>query len=418
MLAEIITIGDELLIGQTIDTNSAWIGEQLSLLGINIHQISSITDDETHIISALEEAAKRVHIIIITGGLGPTKDDLTKKALCKYFDTELILNPNILEKLEHLYKSYNTPFTRINQEQAWLPESCTILPNSRGTASGMWFEKNKILYISLPGVPYEMRGILTEEGFPRLKNRFNLPKIIHKTIRTIGAPESKLALKLELWENSLQQHSLTLAYLPSPGSVRLRLSGKFTKNSDLDKIIDKKIDELPALIGEYIYGYDKSSIETEVGKLLTQKGKTLSTAESCTGGSISRLITRIPGSSAYFKGGIVSYANEVKINILHVCANHLEKHGAVSQQVVEQMALNVRKVLNSDFSVATSGIAGPSGGSEEKPVGTVWIAAASKDTVKSKKLTLPYNNREQNIAVSADYTLAFLRSEFLLDDTA
>ena len=416
MFAEIIAIGDELLIGQTIDTNSAWIGEQLSLMGIQVHQTCSITDEEAHIIDALNDATKRAQVVIITGGLGPTKDDLTKHTLCKYFDTELVLDTDILKRLEGLYKKYDVPFNAVNEEQALLPKDCITLPNERGTASGMWFEKDDTVYISLPGVPYEMRGILQKEGFPRLAKHFDTPTLVHKTVRTMGAAESKIAKIIEDWAESLNQYSLKLAYLPSPGAVRLRISGEASAdaNIDLEKIVQQKVDELPALIGEYIYGYEKETIEEVVGNLLIAQGKTLGTAESCTGGSISRLLTRLSGSSAYFKGGIVSYANDVKINILNVSAEDIEEHGAVSQQVVEQMAANARELLQTDYAVATSGVAGPTGGTEEKPVGTVWIAVASKTDVRSKKLTLPYNNRERNTLVSANYALGFLRTEFLL----
>ncbi len=412
MLAEIITIGDELLIGQTIDTNSAWIGEQLSLLGISVHRITSITDNESHIISALNQASNRVQLIIITGGLGPTKDDLTKQTLCKYFNTELELNTAILNQLEKRYKAFNVSFSKVNQDQALLPKACSILPNTRGSASGMWFEKNEVIYISLPGVPYEMKGILTDEGFPKLKAHFTTPNVIHKTIRTIGVPESQLAELLIDWENSLKQYELKLAYLPSPGFVRLRLSG-IAKDQKLEKIIISKIEELKALIGDYIYGFEKETIEMVVGNLLTQKQKTLCTAESCTGGNIGKLITSISGSSTYFNGGIISYSNAVKINTLNVNQQDIKDFGAVSQQVVEQMAKNARKILHSDYAISTSGIAGPTGGTKEKPIGSVWIAIASQNEVKSKFYTLPYNNRERNISVASSYALNFLKKEFL-----
>ncbi len=413
MLAEILSIGDELLIGQTLNTNAAWVGEQLSLIGIKVHQVSTIADEEQHIMAALNEAKERVQVVIITGGLGPTKDDLTKHTLCKYFTTELVLHQDILEKLEGLYQKYNVSFTQINQEQAWLPKNCTILPNTKGTASGMWFEKDDVIFISLPGVPHEMKDILSKEVFPKLKNQFELPKVIHKTIRTIGQPESKLAQLLENWEDSLSDYDLKLAYLPSPGAVRLRVSGEQESGSGLEEIVQKKIDELSALIGDCIYGVDKESIEEVVGNLLTVSGKTLCTAESCTGGSISGLLTSVSGSSVYFKGSIVSYANEIKINVLNVSADSIEKHGVVSEQVVEQMARNARAILDTDYAIATSGVAGPTGGSEKKPVGMVWLAVASKDEMRTKKLSLPYNNRERNILVSANYALDFLRTEFL-----
>lgn len=413
MLAEIITIGDELLIGQTIDTNSAWIGEQLSLIGIRVHQISSITDNKEHIIKALNEASSRVQLIIMTGGLGPTKDDITKHTLCDYFNTDLTLNKKVFEFLKERYEKFNLSFTKVNQDQALLPTSCKLLPNSRGSASGMWFEKNKVVFISLPGVPYEMKGILTDEGFPRLVKHFNTPNVIHRTIRTIGIPESKLAYQLENWESSLAKHNLKLAYLPSPGFVRLRISG-VEENEKLAPIIEEKIKELYLIIGDHIYGEEKERLEEVIGKLLKEKGKTLSTAESCTGGTIAKTLTNISGSSAYYNGSIVAYSNEAKINLLKVSKNDIELYGAVSQPVVEQMAKKARILLNTDFSIATSGIAGPGGGTEEKPIGTIWIAISSKEKIISQKLLLPYNNRERNISVTSSYALNILRKEFLI----
>lgn len=427
MHAEVIAIGDELLIGQSIDTNSGWIGEQLGLLGIKVHQVMTITDQPEHIISALNEAKQRAQIVILTGGLGPTKDDLTKQTLSEYFNTELIVNPDILKKLEGLYQHYEIPFTEVNQAQALLPKNCTILPNEIGTASGMWFEKEGVVYISLPGVPYEMKDILTKYGFPKLKEKFNTSMVVHKTIRTIGILESQVAEILKDWENSLAQEGFKLAYLPSPGAVRLHVSAEWindindscknNRGADLIKKVQQRVDELPALLGNAIYGYEKESIEEVVGNLLFISGTTLSTAESCTGGSISSLLTRISGSSAYFKGSVVSYANEVKINVLKVTPESLGQYGAVSQQVVEQMAMNVRKIIQTDYAISVSGVAGPTGGSKEKPVGTVWIAVASENEVRSKKLSLPYNHRKRNIMVSANSALDFLRTEFLLDLT-
>ena len=414
MFAEIITIGDELLIGQTIDTNSAWIGEQLSLMGVQVYQISAIRDDETHILKALDEAKERVNVVIITGGLGPTKDDITKHTLCKYFKTELVLNSAVFEGLKERYDRYNVPFNTSNQAQALVPKSCTVLPNTRGTASGMWFEENGVIFISLPGVPFEMKGILTDEGFPKLKTYFNTPSILHKTVRTIGIPESKLAEILENWEDSLKENELKLAYLPAPGFVRLRITG-INDHPEKVALIQQKAAELLALIGDAIYGEEKETLEEVIGRKLLQQNKTVSTAESCTGGSIAKKLTSIAGSSAYFKGSIIAYANEIKINILNVPQQDIETYGAVSQTVVEQMAENARRIMRTDYAIATSGIAGPTGGSEEKPVGTVWIAVASNEKVVSLKYVLPYNNRERNIAVATSYALNFLRTSFLID---
>lgn len=413
MLAEIITIGDELLIGQTIDTNSAWIGEQLSLIGVSVQQISSITDNKQHIIEALDIASNRADIIILTGGLGPTKDDITKHTLCNYFNTELELNSTILERLKARYAEFNVPFNEANKSQALLPKSCTILPNTRGSASGMWFEKNEKVYISLPGVPYEMKGILTDEGFPKLIQHFKTPNVIHRTIRTIGIPESKLAERIEDWETDLKAKGLSLAYLPSPGFVRLRISG-VDHDGTKAQIIKEKEKALLTLLGNAVYGFEKELLEEVIGQILTNQNKTISLAESCTGGTIAKLLTNTPGSSAYFKGGLVSYANEIKINVLNVDEKDIKTHGAVSQPVVEQMANNVRKMMGTDFSISTSGIAGPTGGTKQKPVGTVWMAVSSAEKTVTKKYLLPYNNRERNILVAANYALELLRKEFLI----
>jgi len=407
MLAEIIAIGDELLIGQTLDTNSGWIGEQLSLIGIKVQQISSITDQESAIIEALEAAKQRVKLVIITGGLGPTKDDLTKQTLCEYFKTSLVLDQAVLSHIEKLYKKYRVPVSKMNRDQALLPETAKILPNSIGTASGMWFEQEAVVFISLPGVPAEMKQILTETGFTKLQTFFKPDPIIYKTIRTIGLAESKLATLLTEWENSLELLNLKLAYLPASGMVRLRITGHNLK------MIEQKTAELTKLLGPVIYGYDKETLEEIIGNLLIKQGKTVATAESCTGGSISRLLTRLSGSSAYFKGAIVSYDNDVKINVLKVNAQDIATQGAVSQTVVEQMATNARQILQTDFAIATSGIAGPTGGTTEKPVGTVWIAVASEDRVESVKLDLAYKNRERTVLVSSQYALDLLRTTFL-----
>jgi len=412
MQAEIITIGDELLIGQTINTNSAWIGEQLELIGVKVYQATTISDNETHIINALNNAKRRVNLIIITGGLGPTKDDITKHTLCKYFDTELTLNRQVLSFLEKKYAELNLPFDETSKAQALLPKNCTVLPNTRGTASGMWFEKDNIVYISLPGVPYEMKGILTDEGFPKIKQHFTTEKVIHKTVKTVGVVESKIAKILTDWENELQQNNLKLAYLPSPGFVRLRISG-IDKSGHLELYIEKKLNELKKLIGDYIYGYENDTLEKIVGELLLQKNKTVATAESCTGGTIAQLITSVSGSSAYYKGSIVAYDNAIKINVLNVLKPSIDKNGAVSQEVVEQMAINALSLLQTDYAIATSGIAGPTGGTEEKPVGTVWIAIASKQKVVSKVYHLSYNNRKRNIQVAANYALNMLRKVLL-----
>ncbi|HXB12467.1 MAG TPA: competence/damage-inducible protein A [Bacteroidia bacterium] len=412
MLAEIITIGDEILIGQIVDTNSAWMGVCLNENGIKVHQITSVSDNKQHIIEALNAAIKRVDIILITGGLGPTRDDITKQTLSEYFNAKLVFNAEAFKDVEHVFKIRGREVTEINRKQAELPENCTALSNKNGTAPGMWFEEKGKVFVSMPGVPYEMKALMTNEVIPRLKKKFELPVIMHKTVLTQGIGESMLAEMIEAWEDSLAKENISLAYLPSIGSVRLRLSTRGKDEAALKQTIDRKVKELQALAGNYIYGYDNETLEGILGSILLQKKKTVSTAESCTGGYMAHMITSISGSSEYFKGSVISYADEVKINVLGVKAETIEKHGAVSQETVEQMAANVRKKLNTDYSIAVSGIAGPSGGTPEKPVGTVWIAIATPDKVISKKFLFG-DNRGRNIHLSAITGLNMLRKELL-----
>jgi nicotinamide-nucleotide amidase len=412
MLAEIITIGDEILIGQIVDTNSAWMGTVLNESGIKVYQITSVSDNREHILTALKEASQRADIILITGGLGPTRDDITKHTLCEYFNTKLRLDESILVDVTNIFEKFGRPVTEVNRRQAEVPENCIPLHNKSGTAPGMWFDVNGKIYVSMPGVPFEMKGLMTEEVIPRLKKKFTLPVIIHKNVLTQGIGESVLAEMIVDWEDSLAKEEIKLAYLPSTSLVRLRLSISGKDTNVLNERIERKVAELQKLIGQHIYGYDDETLEGNVGKLLKQKKQTLSTAESCTGGFIAHKIVSIPGSSDYFKGGIISYANEVKINELGVNKEALEKHGAVSQEVVEQMAIGARKKLNTDYSIAVSGIAGPDGGTEEKPVGTVWIAIATPTKVFSKKFRFA-GNRERNIIISGLNGLNMLRKEIL-----
>jgi len=408
MKAEIITIGDEILIGQIVDTNSAWMGQQLNLLGIEVYQVTSVHDNHDHIVKAFDEAAKRVELVLITGGLGPTKDDITKKCLCEYFDTELVFHPEVLEHVQSLLSSRNVVINQLNRDQALLPANCTVLHNSAGTASGMWFEKDGTIFISMPGVPFEMEAIMTEEVFPRLKRLGITQSIVHKTVLTIGVPESMLAEKIEKWEDALPKN-IKLAYLPSPMMVRLRLSAYGTDEVVLKNEIDKQVKELQTIIPEAIFGYDNDNLGIALGRMLISSGKTMVTAESCTGGSIAQFMTSNPGSSAYFKGGVVAYSNEIKSKMLQVPADVIEKHGAVSQEVAELMAVGALNALNADYSVATTGIAGPDGGSEEKPVGTVWIAVAGPSGISSKKYLFKHN-RERNIIRSTHTALNMLRT--------
>lgn len=395
MQAEIITIGDEILIGQVIDSNSTWIAEQMNLIGIKVKQISSIADDREHILTALKEAANRADLVLITGGLGPTKDDITKSTLCEYFDTKLVFHQDIYDKIKERFRKMKLPELDSNKRQADLPENCIVVPNNNGTASGMWFDKDGVSYISMPGVPFEMKPMVKEEVIPLIKSKFQLPTIVHRTILTHGIGESFLAEKIKDWENNLPEN-VKLAYLPSPEQLRLRLSISGKNKADLEKIIDIEEEKLNKYIANEIFGHAEESLQEIVGKLLLENGGTISSAESCTGGNIARQIASIAGCSAYFKGSVIAYSNEIKEKILNVNSDDLLKHGAVSEPVVKQMALGVKKALNTDYSIATSGIAGPGGGSEEKPVGTVWIAVAGPDKVIATKYSFG-NKRDINI---------------------
>lgn len=408
MKAEIITIGDEILIGQIVDTNSAWMGQQLNLLGIEIYQVTSVHDNREHILKALEDAEENADLVLITGGLGPTKDDITKKCLCDYFQTQLVFYPEVLEHVKSLLSVRNVAINQLNRDQALLPENCTVLHNSAGTASGMWFERNNTIFVSMPGVPFEMEAIMTEEVFPRLKKLGISQSIVHKTVLTIGIPESMLSERLEHWENALPEF-IKLAYLPSPMMVKLRLSGYGHNEQAIKKEIDEQVSKLLALIPEAVFGFDCDNLGIAIGRILSSAGKTMATAESCTGGSIAQLITSNAGSSAYFNGGVVAYSNEIKQNLLGVRSELIEMHGAVSQEVAESMALGAQKVLNANYAVATTGIAGPDGGSDEKPVGTVWIAVAGESGVVSKKYIFKHN-RERNIIRTTHTALNMLRT--------
>ena len=407
MKAEIITIGDEILIGQIVDTNSAWMGQQLNLLGIEVYQVTSVHDNHNHILKAFAEAEQNADLVLITGGLGPTKDDITKKCLCEYFDTELVFYPEVLEHVRSLLSFRNVTINQLNQDQALLPASCAVLHNSAGTASGMWFERNGTIFVSMPGVPFEMEAIMTEEVFPRLIKLGITQSIVHKTVLTIGLPESMLAEKIEKWEDALPGF-IKLAYLPSPMMVRLRLSAYGTDQTVLKAEIDKQVNELLTIIPESVFGFDDDNLGVALGRMLVGSGKTLALAESCTGGNIAQFITSNAGSSAYFKGGVVAYSNEIKNKLLGVPTELLEAFGAVSQEVAESMALGAQMALNADYAVATTGIAGPDGGSDEKPVGTVWIAVAGPSGVKSKKYIFKHN-RERNIIRTTHTALNMLR---------
>lgn len=411
MKAEIVTIGDELLIGQVVDTNSAWIAEQLNLIGISVSQITSISDNDSHILSTLAEASKRADVIIMTGGLGPTKDDITKLALCDYFKAHLVFDQPSYENIERIFKGRGFVMTDVNRKQAEVLSCCDPLLNEKGTAPGMWIRQDGKIYVSMPGVPFEMKSLMLNHVLPRLKP-LSKKIIIHRTILTHGVGESFLADKIENWESSLPSH-IKLAYLPQIGIVRLRLSASGNSREILLQEVNKLVDELYRIIPEYIFGEEEDTLETIVAKLLKEQNLTIATAESCTGGYLAHLVTSVPGSSEYFKGSVVSYSNEVKMNILGVKPETLETHGAVSKETVIEMAEGLKKVISSDFAISISGIAGPDGGTDEKPVGTVWIAISTpyKGTI-SRKLQLT-KTREHNIRRSALAALDMLRKELL-----
>lgn len=380
--ADIISIGDELLIGQTINTNAGWMGEQLALVGIRARQVLTISDDRTAILEALD--ASKAHVVLITGGLGPTKDDITKHTLCSYFDTKLVRHPHIEAAIAAFFRSIGREPLEVNLAQADLPEACKVVPNDRGTASGMWFERDGRVFVSMPGVPYEMKAMMEKHVLPELRETFHPPTIVHRTILTTGLGESHLAQRIAAWEDSLAAEDIKLAYLPSPGLVKLRLS-TYANNDPTAATarVATKAGQLYRLIPELIFGEGEERLEQVVGRLLKERGQSLSLAESCTGGYVSHLITGVPGSSAYYTGGVVSYANAVKMEELGIPSDMLELNGAVSQPVVERMAVGVREALRTDWSVALSGVAGPDGGTPEKPVGTVWMAVAGPEGVRS-----------------------------------
>ena len=413
MLAEIITIGDEILIGQIVDTNSAWIGTQLNLTGIKVKQISSVSDDSDHILKALKEAESRADIILITGGLGPTKDDITKKTLATYFNVGMVIHKETESMIRDFFAKRGKELTELNRKQSEVPENCEVILNHNGTAPGMWFEKNNKIYVSMPGVPYEMKAIMENDVIPKLKKRFSLPAIYHKTLLTNGIGESFLAEKIEVWEDSLASMNLKLAYLPSPGMVRLRLSGYGKTTDEIKFKIEHAFENLLPLIKDYFFGYEEygkepDSLEKIVAELLVQKNKTLALAESCTGGYISHLITSIPGSSSFYRGGIIPYHNTHKNELLGVENIIFEKSGAVSEECVNEMASGVKNKFNADYSIAVSGIAGPSGGTDEKPVGMVWIAIATPNEIITEKFQFG-TDRNRNIRMTALAALNKLR---------
>lgn len=404
LTAEIITIGDEILYGQILDTNSKWIAEALSHIGFKVVQILSVSDTENAIVEALENGIKRAKVLIFTGGLGPTKDDLTKHTLNRFFADELRINPTAEAHIKAMFERRGLPFTELNRQQAAIPSKSIYLHNAKGTAPGMWFEENEKVIISLPGVPLEMKYLMEAEVLPRLKANFETPEIKHFFIKTIGIGESFLAEKIADWEDALPEY-LKLAYLPSIAEVKLRLSTSLDNGE-----AQKQIEKLLPLIKEYVYALSDIPLEQAIGINLLKENSTLSTAESCTGGNISHLITSIPGSSAYFLGAVVSYANSAKSDILMVKSETLSNFGAVSEQTVIEMAEGVQKLIGSSYAIATSGIAGPDGGTVEKPVGTIWMAVTDGKKTVTQKLNLG-NDRKYNIEYTSKAALNLLRRQ-------
>jgi len=411
MKAQIITIGDELLIGQTIDTNSAWMGAEMSKLGFDITRKTSIHDNHDDIMEILRSVTGKADVVLITGGLGPTSDDITKQALCEFFNSRMKTDQDVLAMIEEMIKRRGFHMNENNRKQAEVPEACTVLSNAAGTAPGMWFEKEGTIIISMPGVPVEMKHIMNHHVLPKLKNRFFSQAIIHRNIMTYGMPEAKLAEMLTGFEASLPPE-IKLAYLPSFGIIKLRLTGTGPDPDSLDQVIEKQVKNLNEIIPELIFGENEEMFETVIGKLLFERNLTLSTAESCTGGKIAQMLTSVPGSSAYFKGSVVAYDNDIKKEVLGVPGNLIENFGAVSRQVVESMAAGVRDLMKTNFSVATSGIAGPDGGTEEKPVGTIWISVASEYGIVSEK-QIYGGDRNTNINRFSIAALSLLRKQII-----
>ena len=411
VLAELITIGDEILYGQTLDTNAHWMSGELDEIGVRVIRRTTCGDAEEEILQALREAEQRADIILITGGLGPTSDDLTKPCLAKYFDCDIIMNKQALAELESYMTSRGRELNKLTRLQAALPEKCEMVSNERGTACGMWFNKSGKVFISMPGVPHEMKFMMREKIIPRLMQEFELPINYHKIVRLAGIGESWLAERIEDWENALPQN-VKLAYLPTFGDLKLRLTANGTDPDAIRLEVDQLIQDLLPLIQEYVYGYDDDSLEFVIGMLLKKNNQKLALAESCTGGYVAHRITSISGSSEYFNGAIVPYQNEMKIEQLGVKPETIEKYGAVSEETVTEMALNVRQKLNADYGLASSGIAGPGGGTPEKPVGLIWIACAWGNEIKTRKLNLT-KDRDVNIRITSVALLTLLHERLV-----
>ncbi len=414
MLAEIVTIGDEILIGQIVDTNSTFISKELNKIGVSVHQITSVQDDREHILKALSDAKTRVQLVIITGGLGPTRDDITKHTLCEFFDDTLVQDASVLAHVEQLFEKYITTsaISEINRNQALIPSKSEALHNAYGTAPGIWIREGETVFVSLPGVPFEMKNLIRNSVIPKVITEFERPFILHKTLVTYGMGESAIASKIEVWETNLPSF-IKLAYLPNLGKVRLRLTAKGREKKMLEDSVEEEFKKLHTLIGDIIYGFeDEETIEEVVAKLFTEKEMTLATAESCTGGKIAEHITALSGASAYFKGSVVSYATEAKTEVLKVDKALIDEYSVVSEEVAKAMASNVKTLLKTDFAVATTGNAGPTKGDSDADVGTVFIAVASPKGVFAEKFMMG-NHRERIVQKSVNKAFELLQKEIL-----
>jgi nicotinamide-nucleotide amidase len=412
MKSALITIGDEILIGQVTDTNSVWISKELNKIGVRVYEMVTVSDEAEQITSTLDRYMGRYDLVLMTGGLGPTTDDITKQTLADYFQCGMVPIPEVEDKIRAYFKERGRSLIEANLRQAEVPESCRALINNHGSAPGMWFEKKGSILISMPGVPYEMKGLMKDYILPELRKRVDVPHVVHKTIMTQGVPESYLAATIRHWEAALPD-CIKLAYLPRPGIVRLRLTVVDKCAIESERLLKVNIDKLLQIISKHVFGYDDISLEESLGKVLKEKGISLATAESCTGGNIAKLITSVPGSSNYYAGSVIAYENRIKQDVLGVDAQVLDQKGAVSREVVEQMARGVSKHLGTEAAIATSGIAGPDGGTEDKPVGTTWICVTYKDRIHAEKFR--FGGTRERIIDQASYSAMQLLRRLILD---
>lgn len=408
MRAEIISIGDELLLGQTINTNAAWMGRALHEAGISLQQVITITDNREHILSALKECTERADVVLVTGGLGPTRDDITKETLCSFFNTKLVRNEDVLAAIREYFSEKGIPVLPANEEQADLPEKADILHNPRGTAMGMWFEEYNKVVVSMPGVPHEMEGMMREHVLPRLRKRFGNGGFYYEVVQTIGVGESRIAHSIKDWEDRIRAEGLSLAYLPTSGMVRLRVSGPIEMKDN----VSREAARLEEILGDIVFARGDKGIAEVLGAMLRERKMTLSVAESCTGGYLSEMITAIPGSSDYFLGGVVSYHRSLKSDVLGVDDAVIDSETAVCEKVAVQMAEGVRKLTGADVALSTTGIAGPDGGTAENPVGTVWIGISSASGSRAERFTFG-RNRLRNIRVASLFALNMLRKHMV-----